>query len=65
MSQRMTKPTKRLVLPAKTQISLRMCAFWTVFADRMCLLAPQGYSKIDKQEPLPYLVTVQTDLSLC
>ena len=36
-----------------------------VFADRMCLLQPPGYPKRDKQEPLPYWVDVQVDLSLC
>ena len=34
-----------------------------VFADRMCLLQPSGYQKWDEQEPLPYWVDVQTDLS--
>ena len=27
----------------------------SVFADRMCLLKPQGYPKSDKREPLLYL----------
>ena len=36
-----------------------------VFADRMCLLQPPGYSKRDIGEPLPYWVDVQADLSLC
>ena len=36
-----------------------------VFADRMYLLQPLGYSESDKREPLPYWVDVQADLSLC
>ena len=40
LSQRTTKPTTRLVLPAKTQPSLIR-----VFADRMCLLQHLGYPK--------------------
>ena len=39
------KPTVRLVRPAKTQISLRIRAVWTVFANRMCLLQSPGYPK--------------------
>ena len=34
-----------------------------VFAYRMCLLQLLSYPKKDKQEPLPYLVDVQADLS--
>ena len=36
-----------------------------VFADRICLLQPPGYSKRDKREPLPYWVDVQAGMSLC
>ena len=36
-----------------------------VYADRMCLLRPPGYPKRDGREPLPYLVDVKADLSLC
>ena len=36
-----------------------------VFADRMCLLQPPGYQKMDTREPLPYKVDVQADLRLC
>ena len=31
----------------------------------MCILQPPRYPKRDEQEPLPYLVDVQADLSLC
>ena len=61
MNQRTTKPTIRFLWPAKTQISLRICAVWSVFADRMCLLHPPGYPKRDKREPLPYWMDVQAD----
>ena len=50
--------------PAKTQISLPR-RLVRVFADRMCLVQPPGYPKRDEREPLPYLVDVQADLSLC
>ena len=46
-------------------ISLRICAVWSVFSDRMCLLQPPGYSKRDEWEPLLYWVDVHADLSLC
>ena len=36
-----------------------------VLAERICLLQPPGYPKRDKQEPLPYWVDVQADLSRC
>ena len=42
-----------------------LCSLIRVFADNMCLLQPQGYSKKDKRESLPYWVDVQADLSLC
>ena len=64
-SQRTTKPTIRLVRPAKAQISLRIRAVWSVFADRMCLLQPPGYPERDQREPLPNWVDVQAELSLC
>ena len=35
MSHRMTKPTKWIVRPAKTQISLGIRPVWSVFAVRM------------------------------
>ena len=54
----------RLVRPAKTQISLRIRAVWTVSADCICLLQPPGYPKRDQREPLPYWIDVQADLSL-
>ena len=38
LSQRTTKPTIRLVRPARTQISLRIREVWSVFTDRVCLL---------------------------
>ena len=50
-----TKPTVR---PGHPRNLIR------VFADRMCLLQPQGYPKSDKREPLPYWVDAQVDLSL-
>ena len=65
MSQCTTKPKIRLVPPVNTQISLRIWAVWSVFADQLCLLQPLGYPKRDKQEPLPYWVDAQADLSLC
>ena len=36
-----------------------------VFAYRMCLLKPPGYTKRDKREPLPYWMDVQADLRIC
>ena len=51
---KMTKSTIRLMWPAKTQISLRIRAVWSVFVDRMCLLQHLGYTKSDKWEPLLY-----------
>ena len=65
LGQRTTKPTIRLVRPAKTQISLRIRAVQSVSADRMCLPQPPGYPKWDKREPLAFRVDVQADLSLC
>ena len=55
---------------AGRMIRLHGCAGWSeslhrVFADRMCILQPPGYSKRNKWEPLPYQVDVQADLSLC
>ena len=50
--------------PAKTQIRLRSSLMW-VFADRMCLLQPPGYSNRNKREPLLCWVGEQNDLSLC
>ena len=64
MSQHSTKPTIRLVRPPKTQISLCIHAVGSVFADGMWSLKPSGYPKRDEQEPLPYWVDVQSDLSL-
>ena len=65
MSQRTTKPTVRLMWPGKTQISLGICAVWSVFPGCMCLLQSQSYPKTDEREPLPYWVDVLVDLSLC
>ena len=42
-----------------------LCSLIWVLADCMCLLQPLGYPKRDEQEPLPYWVDVQADLSLC
>ena len=61
----MTKHRIRPLRPVKTRISLHTCSLIRVFADHMCLLQPPGYPKTDKQEPLPYCVDVQADLSLC
>ena len=36
-----------------------------VFTDHMCLVQSPGYLKRDRQEPLPYCVNLQTDLSIC
>ena len=38
LNQHMTKPTIRLMQPAKTQIGLHICTVWSVFADGMCPL---------------------------
>ena len=56
--QRMKKPSIRLVRPAKTKTSLHICAFWSVFADNICLLQPLGYPKRDKWKTLPFWVDV-------
>ena len=45
LSLRMSKPTVRLVQPAKTQISLCTHAVWSVFAVRKCSLQPPGYPR--------------------
>ena len=47
LSQRTTKPTIRLIWPVKTAQSDLI----TVFADRKCLLQPQGYRKRNKGDP--------------
>ena len=66
VSQRMTKPTVRLVCPMKNQISLPIHAGWSdSLLIAMCLLQLPGYPKRDEQESLPYWVDVQADLSLC
>ena len=64
MHKRTTKTSIRLMRPAKTQIRLLGCAV-RVLPDRMCILQLLGYPKWDEQEPLPYWVDVQADLSLC
>ena len=51
LSQRTTKPTIRLVRPAKSQISLHVRAVWSVIADRISLLQPPAYPKRDKRVP--------------
>ena len=53
----------RLVQTAKTDQHVHLHSLSSVFADPMCLLQPQGYSKRDKREPLPNWVAIQTDLS--
>ena len=50
---------------AKTDQPACLYSLIRVLADRMCLLQPPGYLKRNKQEPLPYWVDVQADLSLC
>ena len=55
----MTKPTVRLVQPAKTQVSLHISSLIRVLADRMFLLQPPGNPKRDKQEILPNLMAIQ------
>ena len=65
LSQRTTKPTISFVRPAKTQVSLRNRAVWSVFTDRMYLLKPPDCQKRDKRELLPYWVNVQAEMSLC
>ena len=42
----------------------RLGSLISVFADRMCILQPLGYPKIDIDECLPYWVDVQAELSL-
>ena len=62
----MTKPTTRLVQPAKTWISLPIRTVWSEsFAEGMCLIQTSGNPKRDEQELLLYWVDVQADLSLC
>ena len=51
MSQRTTKPTIRLMRPAKTQISLSISTVWSVFPDGMCLLRPLSYPTRHKRDP--------------
>ena len=53
------------VWQAKTDQSAHPRSLMGVFADRMCLLQPPGYSKRNKREVLPYWVNLQADLSLC
>ena len=64
LSQRTTQSTTRLVRPAKTQISLHICAVWPVLADGKCLLQPPGYPTRDEREPSPSWVEAQADLFL-
>ena len=73
MSQSTTKPTIRLVWPAKTQVSatsedsdqpVHPHSLIRDFPDRMRLLQPPGYPKRDKREPLPYWIDVQPDRNL-
>ena len=62
----MTKPTIRLVQPAKTEISQHILrSLIRVFADRICLLQPLGNPKKDKGEFLPFWVDIQADLGIC
>ena len=58
LSQCTTKPTIRVVRPAKIQISLR------IFTDCKGLQQPPGYPRSYKREPLSYWMNVQADLSL-
>ena len=60
MIQRTRKTLMKCAQPVKHLRSL----IW-VFLDRMCLLQPPDCPKWDKQEPLPYWVDVQADLSFC
>ena len=43
LSRQTTQPTVRLVRPAKTQISLRICSLIRIFTHCMCLLQSPGY----------------------
>ena len=44
---------------------VRLRSLIRVFADRVHLLQPKGYSKRNEQKLLQYVVDVQADLSLC
>ena len=73
LSQRTTKPTIRLVRPAKTQINLRIRAVWSestlivcaFYSLRVILRAKKKKKKKKKKKPLPHWVNIQTDLCLC
>ena len=60
----MTKPTIRLVRPAKPQISLRICRVWSEYLLIACAFYSLKAVQRGKQEPLPYWVDVQADLIL-
>ena len=52
--------------PVKTQISLHIRAVWSESSLVVCTFySLQTIQKGDRQEPLPYWVDVQADLSLC
>ena len=57
MSQSLTKPTIRLVRPAKTDQPAHSLIAWAFYS-------LQAIQKRDKREPLPYWTDVQADLSL-
>ena len=63
MSQRTTKPTKRLVRPAKTPISLRIHAVWSESSLITCAfysIHQEGLTRI-----LAILMDVQANLNIC
>ena len=62
LSELKTKPTIKLMRPAKTDQPAHPRSLIRVFADRLCLLQPPGYQKRDEQEPLPYRVHLQADV---
>ena len=64
MSQRTTKPTKKLQRPAKTQINLRSEQSDQSRRWSHVLSTALGIPKRDEREALPYWLDVQGDLSL-
>ena len=65
MSQCTTKPELIFATSEDSDQPAHPRSLIRVLADRMCLLKPPGYPKRDEQEPLPYRVDEQVDLSLC
>ena len=64
LASSMTKPTIRLVQPAKPQISQHICRVWSEYLLIACAFYSLKAVQRGKQEPLPYWVAVQADLIL-